>query len=175
MASRRSRRLIPMDHHLSQTHNSPIPRYELVDRIEKLIYTTELGQLAPFLSSLGPAPNLKVLYLRPELTAGIEEPSSLIRLPTVFSGCLPSLRHLTLTSMVAWPVGLFRGLVSFECGALDHRQPIPPIHVLDAFRESPSIELIRLVGYCALPFQSLSRHSRGVPWLGEEPPLSFDS
>ena len=120
--------------------------WKLVNRIEELHYFTRLTQLAPFLSSLGPAPNLNVLFLRPELAVGIGEQTPPISLPTIFSGCLPSLRDLTLTSMVTWPVGLFRGLVSFECGVLDH-YPISPVHVLSVLRDSPSVTFLRLVGY----------------------------
>ena len=121
--------------------------WKLADRIEELHYSTKLRLLPSFLSSFGPAPNLKVIHLRPELTVGIEEPTPLINLPVIFSGCLPSLRDLSLTNTVTWPTGLFRGLVSFECGTLDH-YPISPVHVLDVLRESPSLEYIRLVGYC---------------------------
>ena len=39
--------------------------WELAERIEELHYTTGLYQLAPFLSTFGRAPNLKVLCLRP--------------------------------------------------------------------------------------------------------------
>ena len=73
----------------------------------------------------------------------------MISLPIIFSGCLPSLHDLTLTNTVTWPAGLFRGLTSFVCGALDH-YPISPVHVLDVIRESPSIEFLRLVGCCEL-------------------------
>ena len=121
----------------------------LVHRIKELHYSIRLGQLAPFLSSLGPAPNLKALHLRPEVRVGVEQPTS-VRLPTIFSGRLPSLRDLTLTNMATWPTGLFRGLVSFECGTYDHF-PVSPVHVLDVLRESPSIEFLRVVGYYALP------------------------
>ena len=124
--------------------------WELVNRIGELHYTAGLRHLSRFLSPLGPAPNLKVLYLRPALTVGTEEPTPLIGLPVIFSGCLPSLRDLTLTNTVTWPGGLFKGLTSFECGVF-HHCPICPVHVLGVLRESPSIELIRLVGYCAIP------------------------
>jgi len=50
---------------------------------------------------------------------------------------------------ITWPAGLFRCLISFECGAPLY--PISPIHVLDVLRESPSIESIRLTGYCNFP------------------------
>ena len=120
--------------------------WKLVDRIEELHYSTRLDQLALFLSCLGPAPNLKVLDLRPELREGMEELTTLINLPTIFLGCLPSLRDLTLTNTVTWPVGLFRGLVSFDCGGFDH-YPISAGHVFHVLRESPSIEFLRLVGY----------------------------
>ena len=134
--------------------------WKLVDRIEELYYSTSLVQLAPFLSSLGPAPNLKVLFLRPELTEGIEEPTPLISLPTIFSGCLPSLRDLTLTDTPTWPIGLFKGLVSFECDVLGSYS-ISPVHVLSVLRDSPSITSLRLVGYCTLP-QSQEFHSHAV-------------
>jgi hypothetical protein len=124
--------------------------WKLADRIEELHYSTGLGQLTPFLSSLGPAPNLKVLDLRPPLTMEIEEPIPFIDLPAIFSGCLPLLRDLTITNTFTWPTGLFRGLISLDCGAFEHH-PISPDHVLDALRESPSIESIRLVGHCTFP------------------------
>ena len=123
--------------------------WKLVDRIEELHYLTDIRQLASFLSSLGPAPNLKNLDLRPALTGGIEEPIPLISLPVIFSGCLPSLRDLTLTNMITWPAGLFRCLISFEY--ITPHYPISPVHVLDVLRESPSIESIRLIGSCSFP------------------------
>jgi len=125
--------------------------WNLVDRIEELHYSTEPQQLAPFLSSLGPAPNLKVLGLRPKLTVAIGQPSPLtIHLPIIFSGCLPSLRDLTLTNTVTWPPGLFRGLIALECGSLGFNS-ISLVHVLDVLRDSPSIEHIQLVGSCDIP------------------------
>ncbi|KAF9645214.1 hypothetical protein BDM02DRAFT_3120580 [Thelephora ganbajun] len=124
--------------------------WKLVYRIEELHYTTGLRQLVPFLSSLGPAPNLKVLHLRPQPTIGIGEPRPLISLPDIFSAHLPSLRDLALTNTVTWPTGLFRGLTAFECGAFEH-YPISPFHVLDVLRESPSIEFVQLIGHCNIP------------------------
>ena len=99
-------------------HNRLPMLWKLVDRIKELRYFDCPRKLAPFLFSLGPAPNLKVLYLRPTLT--IEEPKPLISLPVIFSGCLPSLRHLDPSNMVTWPAGLFRRFSSFKCGILDH-------------------------------------------------------
>ena len=52
--------------------------------------------------------------------------------------------------MIIWPTGLFKGLTSFECGAIE-QYPISPIHVLDVLRESPLIELICLAGCCGPP------------------------
>ena len=139
--------------------------WNLVDRIEELHYSIRLEQLAPFLSSLGPAPNLEVLDLHPVLTLGIEESTLAVNLPVVFSGCLPSLRDLTLNNTVTWPAGLFRGLISLECGTLDH-YPISPGHVLDVLRESPSIEFIRVVGNCVLP-QGFNPPTVALPSLGK--------
>jgi len=133
-----------VDHHDT---NCLAALWKLVERIEELHFSTGLGQLAPFLSSLGPAPNLRVLHLRPELTTGNEDPISLISLPAIFSGCLTSLRDLTLTKTIIWPTGLFKDLTSFECGALE-QYPISPIHVMDVLRDSPSIEFVRLTGCC---------------------------
>ena len=123
--------------------------WKIIDRIEELHYFTHLRQLVPLLSSFGPAPNLKVLDLRPVLTVGREEPIPLISLPVIFSGCLSSLRDLTLANTVAWPAGLFKSLTSFEYSTPHY--PISPVHVLDALRESPSIEFIRLAGSCSFP------------------------
>jgi len=111
-----------------------------------------LHLLPLLLRSFGPAPNLKVLHLRPEPAAGPGESQLGIDLPVIFSGSLPSLRDLVLTGTVAWPTGLFGGLISFECGVLDH-YPISPVHVLDVLRESPMLEVLRLVGSCKPPQQ----------------------
>lgn len=118
--------------------------WTLVGRIEELHYYTGLEQLVSFLSSLGPAPNLRVLHLRPEMEPAVQ------KIPIIFSGCLPSLRSLVLSNTIAWPTGLFRGLISFECGTTE-QYPISLGHALDALRESPSIEFIRLVGFSRLP------------------------
>ena len=101
--------------------------WRLVDRIEKLNYSIGPSQLAPFLSSLGPAPNLKVLCIRPNFGLGIKWKPP-IHIPAIFSGGLPTLRVLNLKDF-----------------------PISPAHVLDALRESPSIESLRLEGHCTLP------------------------
>ena len=124
--------------------------WKLVDRIEELHYSTEPGRLAPFLSSLGPAPNLKVLHLRPWLTAGTGGTESSLCLPTIFSGCLPSLRSLVLTETIFWPAGIFKGLTSFECGDRE-MYPLSPVHLLGVLRESPSLESLRLTGICNHP------------------------
>jgi len=127
-----------------------IPVFLLVHRIEELHYSIDLRQLPTLLCSLGPAPNLKVLHLRPEPAAGPGGLQLGIDLPSIFSGVLPSLRDLVLTGTVAWPIGLFGGLTSFECGVLDH-YPISPVHVVGVLRESPKLEVLRLVGSCKLP------------------------
>ena len=124
----------------------------LVPRFEEFHYSVELEDLVPFLASLGPAPNLKVLCLRPESFLEVfDEEMSRYTIPTIFLGRLPSLRHLSLSKTVVWPTGLFRGLTSFECGTIDHF-PVFPDHVLDAIRGSPLIESLRVVG-CAPPIQ----------------------
>ena len=74
--------------------------WKLVDRIEELHCFINPQQFVSFLSSLGPAPNLKVLDIRQLLTVGIEKPVLLISLPVIFSGSLPSLRDLTLANTI---------------------------------------------------------------------------
>ena len=124
--------------------------WKLVDRIEALYFIIGFGFLHDFLSSLGPAPNLKVLCFRPMMYM-IWEWTPVVDLPAeMFSGCFPSLRNLSLPNADTWPIGLFKRLTSFECGDLGYR-PIPPVRVLDILRESPSIEFIRLVGSCTIP------------------------
>lgn len=144
--------------------------WKLIDRIRELRYFDCPRKLAP---SLGPAPNLKVLYLRPLLT--IEEPEPLISLPVIFSGCLPSLRHLDPSNTVTWPVGLFRRLSSFRCRILDHF-PISPVHVLDVIWESPLIKHTHLRGCYNGPLgydPSPSRSSRwkNASWKDKGSPL----
>ena len=138
----------PFTVHIDHHDLGPLAKlWELVDRIGELHCSTELQQLAPLLSSLGPAPNLKVLHLQPELSAGMD---GSIGLPVIFSGSLPSLRHLTLTTKIFWPAGLFKNLVSFECGDRE-MSPLSPVHLMDVLRDSPSIESIRFVGICGRP------------------------
>ena len=122
--------------------------WKLVHKIEELYYSAGLRELIPFLTSLGPAPNLKVLHLRPEFNVGVWDVLDLSDLPTIFSGRLPSLRDLAISYVIAssWPVGLFGGLVSLECGTFEH-YPIALAPVLDALRSSPSFEILRLVGW----------------------------
>ena len=123
--------------------------WKFVDRIEALYFTTGFGVLHSLLSSLGPAPNLKILYLQP-MTTRLGGARPLVNLAAMFSGCFPSLRDLSLPNTDTWPIGLFKRLTSFECG--DHGyHPIPPDRVLDILRESPSIESIRLMGSCTIP------------------------
>lgn len=120
--------------------------WELVDRIEELHCSTGLHSLAQLLSSLGPARNLKVLRFHPELTAGMDNS---IGLPVIFSGSMPSLRRLTLTS-IFWPDGLFKNLVSLECGTTE-MSPLSPAHLMNVLQDSPSIESIRFVGISGRP------------------------
>jgi len=122
--------------------------WKLVDRIEELRYVEHLRQIVPFFSSLGPAPNLRVLSLLPVVSVGRGDTSFLVRsLPVIFAGCLPSLRDLTLTHTVTWPTGLFKGLTSFDCSTPD----LSLDHVLDVLRGSPSIEVLVLDGSCDIP------------------------
>ena len=126
--------------------------WSAVDRIEELHYTTNLQKLVPLLSSLGPALNLKVLELAPEqMDVEVEEYSiPLVNLPVIFSGSLPSLRNLSLTNAAVGSAGVFKDLISFDCRVL-LPQPISPVYVLEVFRESPSIESIRMNCYCNIP------------------------
>ena len=127
----------------------------LVRRFEEFHYSAELGDLAPFLASLGPAPNLKVLRLRPEsYQQVIDERMTRNTIPTIFSGCLPSLRHLSLPKTVVWPAGLFKGLTSLECGTISSF-PVFPSFIFDALRGSPLIESLHVVG-CCLPVKGLN-------------------
>jgi len=64
---------------------------------------------------------------------------------------LPSLRSITFSNTIAWSAGLFKGLVSFEYGAVE-QYPISAFNVLDVLQYSPSIEFLRLVGSCRFPF-----------------------
>ena len=124
--------------HIDHDDLGRLPKlWELVDRMEELHCSDGLQQLVEILPSLGAAPNLKVLRLQP----GIQG------LPAIFSGSLPSLRHLTLTEVIFWPPGLFKGLVSFECGALE-MSPLSPVHLMNVLKDSPSIEYVRLAGIC---------------------------
>ena len=120
----------------------------LANRIEELHYSADLEDLDPFLASLGPAPNLKVLHLRPESDVeDVEELAALISIPTIFKGRIPLLRDLALTKTAVWPTGLFKNLTSLECGKFEHF-PISPTNLFDAIRESPLLESLRVVGCC---------------------------
>ena len=135
---------VHIDHH----DLDPLAKlWEHVDRIEELYCSAGLQQLVSIISSLGPAPNLKALHFQPGLSPGID---SSIELPVIFSSSLPSLRHLILTKKICWPAGLFKGLVSFDCGALE-MDPLSPVHLMNVLRESPLIEYIRLVGISGRP------------------------
>lgn len=122
--------------------------WSVVDRIEELHYSTDIQKLVPLLSSLGPALNLKILELAPEHMDIEMEP--LVDLPVIFSGSLPLLRNLTLTDVAVGCAGVFKDLVSFNCRVL-LPQPISPVYALEVFRESPSIETIRMNCYCNIP------------------------
>jgi len=134
---------VHIDHH--DPHRLP-KLWELVDRFEELHCSTGSEKLAPLLSSLGPAPNLKVLHFLPDLAPGT---ANLVNLPVIFSGSLPSLRRLTLTTIV-WPDGLFKGLVSLDCGTTE-MSPLSPVHLMNVLRDNPSIESIRFVGISGRP------------------------
>ena len=128
--------------------------WKLFDRVEELHYIHEgIKELTPFITSLGPAPNLKVLYLQPGPIT--ELVPTVTTLPVIFSGYLPSLRNIALPNAISWPVGLFGGLVSFECGSYEYH-PISALRVLDVLQYSPSLEFLRLVGSWASPDRSNS-------------------
>ena len=122
--------------------------WKFVDRIEELYCWYGNLTILSFLASLGSASNLKVFRLRDGLQ-GLTgwQPRNL---PNLFQGCLPSLRELSLATPTTWQIGLFKNLRSFELGVNPDR-PISPTHVLDALRESPSLESFRLAGRCELP------------------------
>jgi len=123
--------------------------WALFYRVEELHYTHDgIEELPPFIESLGPAPNLKALYLQPGLYTG--PIPAVTKLPVIFSGCSPLLCTIVFSNTIAWPTGLFRGLVSFECGASEHH-PISAEDALDAIRGSPSIKFIRLLGFSKVP------------------------
>ena len=145
---------IHADHHDFDRHAK---LWVLVHRFEEFHYSAKLGDLAPFLASLGPAPNLKVLHLTPESSIPVlDETMSRNTIPTIFAGCLPLLRHLSLPETIVWPTGLFRGLTSFECGNHPYF-PVFPAHVFDVIRGSPLIESIHVVGI-AMPTQGPDVH-----------------
>ena len=123
--------------------------WKLLDRIEELDCSYGTYHISPFLSSLGPAPNLKVFRLHDEDQDPMDDdiPQQRRELPKVFRGCLPSLRELHLTVAVTWPAGLFKDLRSLELGA-DADDDFSPTLVLDVLRESPLLENLHLVGYC---------------------------
>ena len=124
--------------------------WDFFDRVEELHYAHDgIEELTLFIASLGPAPNLKMLYLQPELATG-QIPAAVTRLPLIFSGCLPSLLNVTFSNTIACPAGLFKDLVSFECGASE-QNPVSAYHALGVLQCSPSIEFLRLVGVSRSP------------------------
>ena len=124
--------------------------WSLVGRFEELHYSTKPAKLVPLLSTIGPAPNIKVLELAPEQMDVEMEEIPLVTVPDIFDRSLPSLRNLTITNAVIGSAGVFKDLISFECRVL-LPYPISPVYVLEVFRESPSIESIRMVCYCIIP------------------------
>jgi len=136
----------------------------LVDRIEELYYSAGHAHLARLITSLGPAPNLKVLHLRPESNFPmIEEVLPYITFPPGFSDRFPALRDLALTKLATWLSGPFKSLTAFECDIFE-RLPFAPNYILDAIMESPSIEFLRLVGRC-LPPQEQDQPTIALPLL----------
>ena len=118
-------------------------------RIEELDCSYGTRHISPFLSSLGPAPNLKVLrlYDGDRDSADDNRRRQQRKLPKVFRGCLPSLRELHLAVAATWPAGLFKDLRSLELGA-DADDVLSPTLVIDVLRESPLLENLRLIGNC---------------------------
>ena len=124
--------------------------WKFIDRIEELDFSYGTGRTFSFLSSLGPAPNLKLLKLRDEGQDSMNDNRHRLaqHLPKAFQGFLPSLRELHLAVVMTWPAGLFKDLRSLELGS-DARDIFDPILVLDVLRESPLLESIRLTGHCS--------------------------
>ena len=112
--------------------------WKLLDRIEELDCSYGTRHISPFLSSLGPAPNLKVFGLRDD-SAGNERRQQPQELPKVFRGCFPSLCKLHLAVWVTWPTGLFKDLRSLELG-FDAYSLFNLTLALGALRESPLLE-----------------------------------
>ena len=124
----------------------------VINRIEELHCWFGTSYIFSFLSSLGPALNLKVLRFRDSIGGDDRREWQRVDLPVIFQGSLPSLREVSLEAMVTWTPGLFRGLHSFELGA-GPRNPFSSTRFLDVLRESPMVEHIRLVGNCPQPHQ----------------------
>ena len=126
--------------------------WKLLDRIEELDCSYGTHQISPFLSSLGPAPNLKVFKLHDE-DQDFEDDDGPWQQPwqqdlsKVFQGCLPLLRELHFAVSVTWPAGLFKDLRSLELG-FDANGLLDPTLVLDVLRQSPLLENLRLIGHC---------------------------
>jgi len=124
--------------------------WNLVDKIEELDCSYATYHVSPFLSSLGPAPNLKILRLRDDDPDPADDGhGQQQKLPELFQGCLPSLRELHLAIAVTWPTGLFKSLRSFEL-VLNPDHPFCSTLVLDVLRESPLLENLHLVCSCQL-------------------------
>jgi len=140
------------DHHDLKRHAE---LWVLLGRFKELHYSASLEAIHELLAYLGLSPNLKVFRLRPlqsylQAMGGLEP---IYNLPTIFPGCFPSLRHLSLPNSLVWPDGAFRGLTSFEYGTLEHLT-IYSDSLFDAIRGSPLIESLRVVGRgCCLPNQ----------------------
>jgi len=103
----------------------------------------------PFLSSLGPTPDLKVFRLSDEDQDSMNDNRHRLgqHLPKAFQGCLPSLRELHLAVPMTWPAGLFKDLRSLEFGS-DTHDLFNLTLVLDVLRESPLLENLHLTGNC---------------------------
>jgi len=122
--------------------------WKLLDRIEELDCSYGTCHISPFLSSLGPAPNLKVFRLRDEDQDFEDDDRPWQQdLSKVFRGCLPLLRELHFEVSVTWPAGLFKDLRSLELG-FDTDGLLDPTLVFDVLRESPLLENLRLIGHC---------------------------
>ena len=122
--------------------------WKLLDRIEELDCSYGTRHISPFLSSLGPAPNLKVFRVRDEDQDFEDDDRPWQQdMSKVFRGCLPLLRELHFAVSVTWPAGLFKDLRSLELG-FDANGLLDPTLVLDVLRESPLLENLRLIGHC---------------------------
>ena len=106
----------------------------------KIDFSYGTGRIFPFLSSLGPAPDLKAFRLRDEDQDSMDDNRH-----RRGHGCLPSFHKLHLTVTMTWPADSFKDLRLPEFCS-DAHELFNPTLVLEVLRESPLLENLYLVG-----------------------------